>query len=115
MKLVEHYDFGTIVIGGKRYFRDLIVTPTRVIENWWRREGHRVCLEDIRDLLSEDIEYLVIGTGYSGLVEVDEEVVKEFNKRGVKVVIKPSREAIEEYNRLVRDGKKVALAIHLTC
>ena len=117
MSTVTHYDFGIIRVGDRVYRNDIIVTPTRIVERWWREEGHRFTLEDFRKygVLDEEVEVVVLGTGYYGLVTVDPEVVEWFRKRGVEVIVKPSREAVEIYNELVRAGKKVMLAIHLTC
>jgi hypothetical protein len=38
---LEDYSFGRIVVDGEEQTRDLIVTPDRVVTNWWRREGLR--------------------------------------------------------------------------
>jgi len=115
MPRVEKYSFGEIVIDGKLYTRDLIITPTRIKPNWWRKEGHELCLEDIKDVLEEDIEILVVGTGYSGLMRVLPEVYEEAEKRGIRIIVEKSAEACKVYNKLASEGKKVALAIHLTC
>jgi hypothetical protein len=34
--LIGPYEFGAIVINGKRYKSDVIVLPGRVIDGWWR-------------------------------------------------------------------------------
>ena len=49
--VIESYCFGEMVVNGVRYDKDLIVCPDNVRDNWWRKEGHRVSLEDIRELL----------------------------------------------------------------
>ncbi|RLE92202.1 MAG: hypothetical protein DRN04_10905 [Thermoprotei archaeon] len=35
MPRVERYSFREIVIDGKLYTKDLIITPTRIKLNWW--------------------------------------------------------------------------------
>lgn len=112
---IEGYDFGEMIVDGKVYHRDLIITPSRIIDNWWRVEGHRLTLDDLKDVMGEKFEVLVIGTGYSGLMRVDREVIEEFKRRGIEVIIKPTRDAVEEFNRLVKSGRKVVGAFHLTC
>jgi hypothetical protein len=37
---IEHYEFGLIRIDGREEHADLLLTPTRVLRGWWRREGH---------------------------------------------------------------------------
>ena len=112
---VESYEFGSIRIDGKTYHEDLIILPDRVIESWRRIRGHELRLDDLKEVLEADIDCLIIGTGYYGMVKVLDEVVEYFEKKGVEVVIKPTREACEAYNERVDSGKKAALALHLTC
>ena len=112
---VESYGFGRIRVDGKTYHEDLIILPDRVLESWRRARGHELRLDDLKEVLGADIDCLVIGTGYYGMVKVLNEVAEYFEKKGVEVVIKPSREACEAYNERVDAGKRVALALHLTC
>lgn len=114
---VRHYEFGRIVVDGREYTRDIVITPTRVIENWWRREGHRVYLEDLTKygILDEDFEVIVFGTGYYGMVVIEREVVEELNRRGVKHIAEPTGTAVKKFNQLVDEGKRVVGAFHLTC
>jgi len=113
---IDYYDFGVIVIDNKEYNRDIIISPSLdVIENWWREEGHRLKLIDIRDYLLEKADLVIIGTGYDGMMYVDNEVIQWFNSRGIEVKIARSREAVEIYNKAVEEGRKVLLFIHLTC
>ncbi|RLE98521.1 MAG: hypothetical protein DRJ63_07535, partial [Thermoprotei archaeon] len=100
MPRVEKYSFGEIVIDEKTYTRDLIITPSKIMPNWWRRAGHELCLDDIREVLEEDIEVLVIGTGYSGLMRVLPEVYEAAEKKGIRVITEKSAEACKIYNRL---------------
>ena len=70
--MIESYDFGLIVIKGRRYTSDVIVFPERVIEGWWRKEGHRIYVEDLKEILDREPrpEVLVVGTGYYGIVKI---------------------------------------------
>jgi len=112
---VESYGFGRIRIDGKTYHEDLIILPNKVLESWRRAKGHELRLDDLRDVLEADIDCLIIGTGYYGMVRVLDEVIEYFKERGVEVIIKPSREACETYNEQVDAGRRAALALHLTC
>ncbi len=113
---IDYYDFGTIVIENKEYDRDIIISPSHgIIENWWREEGHRLKLTDIRDYLLENVDIVVIGTGYEGMMYVDKEVIQWFTNRGIEVKIAKSREAVEIYNKAIEEGRKALLFIHLTC
>ena len=115
MPIIDYYDFGVVIVDGRKYSRDLIITPKRIISNWWRVEGHKLCLEDLREVLDEEFEYLVIGTGYYGFMKVLDEVLEEMAHRKVRVIAKPTSEAVKVFNKLVKEGKKVVGAFHLTC
>ncbi len=114
---VEHYEFGRIVINGREYTRDVIITPSRIIENWWRREGHRVYLEDLTKygVFDEEFEVIVFGTGYHGLVVIEQEVIDELRRRGIQYIAEPTRGAVKRFNELAEQGRKVVGAFHLTC
>lgn len=45
--MIDSYDFGWIIIKGKKYTRDVIVFPERVRDGWWRKKGHGLCVEDL--------------------------------------------------------------------
>lgn len=115
--MIESYDFGVMVVNGKRYTSDLIVSPEKVLGGWWRRVGHEICLEDLKEVLSCSPlpEVLVVGTGYSGLVKVLPEVEKALKERGIALIAQPTRDAYKTFNELLRAGKRVVGAFHLTC
>ncbi|MBS7636212.1 Mth938-like domain-containing protein [Candidatus Bathyarchaeota archaeon] len=115
--MIESYDFGVMIIDGKRYTSDVIVFPEKVISGWWRKEGHRICVEDLREVLNHRPlpEVLVVGTGYSGLVKVTSEVNDALKEHGIKLIAQPTGEAYKTFNELLRVGKVVAGAFHLTC
>lgn len=112
--MIESYDFGQITINGRRYHRDVIIFPDNVKDGWWRREGHRLSLEDLKDVFEAEPEVLVIGTGYSGLMKVPQEVKDHVKSRNIELVVENTRQACQTYNRL-RQSMKVIAAFHLTC
>lgn len=112
--MIESYRFGHIVIDGREYSRDLIILPNRILEDWWRREGHKLSLDDLKDILTEDIDVLIIGTGYYGLMKVPSKILETIRSRGIEVIIENTKEACQTYNRLCK-SRKVAAALHLTC
>ncbi len=113
--MIDSYDFGEIVIDGQRYTSDVIVFPDRVKADWWRKEGHQLCVEDIKEAFKEKPNVLVVGTGYSGLVKVLPETEKYVRSRGVELIVQRTGEAYKTFNRLVQSGKRVIAALHLTC
>jgi hypothetical protein len=109
---VEGYTFGKSTIGGTTYDRDLILTPGGVVSTWWRGRGHRLVLDDLRDVDLGGARRIVVGTGYFGRMSVDGEVPKHFHVLGVQFTAVHSRRAVAAFNEA---GEGAALAIHLTC
>ncbi|MEM1585763.1 MAG: Mth938-like domain-containing protein [Candidatus Korarchaeota archaeon] len=115
MNIIEKYDFGLIIISGRIFHRDVIVFPDEIHANWWRKEGHKLCIEDLEIVLKKRPNILIIGTGYSGVMRVPEEVKEFLKKQGIEVIIENTQKAVETYNKLARESKNVAAALHLTC
>ena len=112
--MIDNYEFGEIMVDGKIYLADLIILPGEIMGNWWRLEGHKLQLEDLKLVLDKDIEALVVGTGYFGMVKVVELVVKVLKDREIELIVLDTREACQIYNRLSA-LRKTAAALHLTC
>lgn len=115
MPLIQDYTFGSIKINDRIFAKDLIVLPEEIFPNWWRVEGHKLSLDDLKQIFHKNLDFLIIGTGYSGLMKVPENVVEELTKKGLKVFLLNSSRAVEKFNELSVQNKKTALAIHLTC
>jgi len=115
--LIESYDFGIILINGKRYTSDVIVFPERVVDGWWRKEGHRLSVEDLNEILNHEPkpEVLLVGTGYYGLVKVSPDVENALKSQGIELKVQPTKEACQAFNKLLKSNKRVAGAFHLTC
>ncbi|MCM8778367.1 MAG: MTH938/NDUFAF3 family protein [Candidatus Omnitrophica bacterium] len=114
MPRIERYRFGEIIIDGKTYRTDVIVYPGKIDASWWRKKGHSLCLEDIKETLEEKPEVIIIGIGASGLMEVLEEVKKKTKDLGIELIIQPTDKACQEYNKISLK-KKTAACLHLTC
>ena len=112
--MIDSYDFGQIVIDGKRYNSDLIIFPDKVMDYWWRNEGHRLHIQDLKDVLEAKPEVLVVGTGYSGLLTIPPETRKHVESEGIEIIAQRTAEACKTFNRLVK-SRKVVAALHLTC
>jgi hypothetical protein len=75
-------------------------------------KAHFVGLAEIEGLLKEDLDVLIIGTGYDNLVQVEEEILA---MSAVQVLPLPTPQAVRRYNELRGEGKRVAAIIHSTC
>lgn len=112
--MIDSYRFGEIVVDGKRYSSDVIIYPDRVNSNWWRKEGHSLHIEDIKDVIEANPEILIVGTGNSGLMQIPSKTVEFLKTRGITLIAEPTTKACETYNRLA-STKNVIAALHLTC
>jgi hypothetical protein len=111
---IEAYDFGTITVDGKTYTRDLKIIAGRIVRDWWRKEGHNLLPEDIEDILEARPGVLVVGTGHDGMMRVSRTAQNRLAEAGIELVAKRTRQAVDDFNRLVPSGN-VAFAAHLTC
>lgn len=110
---IDSYRFGEIVIDGKRYTEDVLILPAKVL-SWWRKTGHAVVVEDLKEALAAQPEIIVLGTGAYGVVRVAPEVEKFLATKGIKLIAAPTSEACQKYNEFA--GKyRVVAGMHLTC
>ena len=113
--MIESYKFGQIIINGKKYSSDLIIFKDYIYDSWWRKEGHNLCIDDIKEIIDKKPDILIIGTGYFGLMKVPKELIENIKPSGIKqVIVKKTGEACTEYNKLYKKNKIIA-AFHLTC
>ena len=113
MATLERYSFGRLTVDGHEHTRDLIVLPGRIVADWWRREGHSLEIEDLREVLEQPPERLIVGCGAYGRLEPDPEALRELEARGIAVEVLPTGEAVRRYGEL--DARTTAAALHLTC
>lgn len=113
--MIEGFRFGTMKILGRSYSSDLKILGGEVLAGWWRREGHWVHLEDLDDIVRFGPDVVVIGKGDPGRMQVDPRLRAFLVEAGIALLEEPTPRAVETFNRLLREGKKVAGAFHLTC
>ncbi len=112
--MIESYDFGRMEIQGQTYASDLILFPDKIKDSWWRETGHKLSLKDVEDVFQDAPEVLVIGTGYYGLMKVEEEVKEQARAKGITLVVEKTKKSIQSYNTIASKKKTVG-AFHLTC
>lgn len=122
---IEHYSWGTFIVGGTQHSKTVsgkkgVGKDVRIIGNnvskWKERKGHDLTMDMITGVFDKGIETLIIGTGMNGMVTCPQNVVNEIKKKGIKeVVLLVTPDACEMYNQLFQQGKKVALLAHGTC
>jgi hypothetical protein len=110
---IEDYSFGRVTVDGEAHTHDVIVLPQRVVRDWWRRDGHRLVLEDLEEVLADLPQRLIIGTGAYGRMIPDPNTVESLRERGVEIEVLPTDDAVRRYGAL--NPAATAAALHLTC
>ena len=111
--IIDSYEFGKMTVNGIDYHSDLIITPTKIIDSWWRHNGHYLTLDDLPKIDWSVLHTVIIATGWLGLMKVDQAVHDLLEENEIGFVIKPTPIAVKEFNRSVYD-LKLGL-FHLTC
>jgi hypothetical protein len=113
--MIEKYTSGHIIVNNKTYYQDLKIIQGQVVDNWWRKTGHRVDVNDMKDVLNASPDIIVIGTGYAENMRVSKELTFETRHRDIKLVAENTNKAVQTFNDLFSKGKNVSGAFHLTC
>ena len=61
---ITSYRFGKIDIDGRTYTSDVMITPERGVDAWWRKEGHRMGPEEYVERLLTTLS--ISGTWHAG-------------------------------------------------
>ena len=113
MVRIDGTSFGSITVDGKRYPHDVWIFADGSTRR--RNRDHEFTLDEL-DLLSEGKpEVVAVGTEQSGCVRIDEDAAREASKRGIKMVIDITPNALKRYNEAANAGRRVAGAFHVTC
>lgn len=122
MPEVEATGFGYVVVDGERYDDDVVIAGGVMVR---RKElslklrekyGHTPLTgEELLHYFSSDPpEVIVVGTGQSGMLPLVG-VEEACRLLGSKLILTRTKEAVEAFNKLSSEGKKVGAVLHVTC
>lgn len=111
-QLITDYRFGNIKINGESYSNDVILLGEEVRSNWWRDQGHSLSKKDLDAVIEYDPDVLIVGKGSSGRMSVPSYLSKQLD---MEIKAYKTDQAVKRYNEMLKQGKKVAGAFHLTC
>lgn len=112
MVKINSFSFGSLTINNKNYKNDMVI--------YWDGElspmesSHMISKSDVIDLLLKGPETILIGSGVAGNVKLDKDAEKFLRLKNVELIIKKTPEAVEEFNKLSKQKKVIAL-MHVTC
>lgn len=85
----------------------------------WRETGtdHHPGIQpdDVTELLDRGADFVVLSSGRQGRLDVCAETLSLLARRGVDVVREETAAALERYNALAAQGRRVAGLFHTTC
>ena len=119
---IDAFRFGSIEIDGRKYGKDVLIDGDGGIR---KRKGgflkfgsHNISKEEVEDLAgsTEKPDMLIVGLGTSSAAVLDPTAETWAGEAGIELVVVPSSEAVEKFNREQEKGeKRVAALIHITC
>ncbi|MEM5869615.1 MAG: MTH938/NDUFAF3 family protein [Candidatus Aenigmatarchaeota archaeon] len=112
---IDSTDFGYIIVEGKKYEHDVLVSYRGKVSKVQLQTRHLISKKEFSDFLKEAPEIIVIGNGQYGACEVSEEFLNLAKEKGIEVIIKETPEAISYFNEFLKAGKKVVAYMHVTC
>ncbi|MFO7555981.1 MAG: MTH938/NDUFAF3 family protein [Desulfobacterales bacterium] len=113
--MIEAFSFGNIVVNGKAYTDDIKIIQGKVVPTWWRKSGHRVDIDDIRDIIDARPNILVLGKGKPGMMKSTRSLCEFLKGKDIELIEEKTSKAIKTFNRLFKEGKNVCAGFHLSC
>ena len=122
---IESVSWGEFIVNGERHAKvggriigcgkDIRLIGEQ-ISAWKERKGHTLTNQMITGVFTDDVEILIIGTGFYGSLQCPDSVKEFILKNGIKKVIREKTpNACQIYNDLFARKQKVALLAHGTC
>jgi hypothetical protein len=111
--------WGFVAVEGVGRLRDAKLWPGGA-RGWdWNETGthHRPGIQpaDLAELLDHDPQIVILSRGRELRLETTPDALALLDDRGVEACQVETGEAIETYNRLAGEGRRVAALLHTTC
>ncbi len=113
--MIEAFSFGNIAVKGITYTNDIKIIQGKVVTTWWRKSGHKVDIDDIRDIIDARPDILVLGKGSPGMMKSTRSLCDFLKKNNIDLIEEKTSKAVKTFNRLFKQGKNVCAGFHLSC
>jgi uncharacterized protein len=110
--VITAYGENSISINGKSFKQSLIITRTKLNENWELSTVELLQADHINQILAFNPELIIIGTG-DKLIFPAVEVYSGIIKHGIGVDFMDTRAACRTYNILMSEGRDVVAGLIL--
>lgn len=105
--------------GEPRRFKDCKIWPGGAREWRWEETGthHTPGIQpaDLEEILDQGIEEIVLGRGQLGRLKVSAETEALLHDRGIPHHVEKTQRAVQLFNTLTGQGKRVGGLFHSTC
>ncbi len=114
---VTHFEWGKIVVDSTTY-KDCRLWPNHH-EAWnWDKTNTRhvpgIQIADLSDFVNE-IDIIILSQGVDGILKIKPETIEYLKKQNKEIHIARTPQAIELYNKLSTENKRVGALLHSTC
>jgi hypothetical protein len=116
---IDGLTFGSIVVDGKKYRRDILLFADGTVK---KRKGgflmfgsHKIKKQEMEELSQGQPEIIIVGTGTDGAAHIAPEVESWAKEKNLSLLVQPSYDVVASINELVEQKKRVAALIHITC
>jgi hypothetical protein len=116
---IEDTKFGTITIDGRTYEHDVVIRLSgdilkrkKKLSKKYYGTSHMLSKDEAKFVFEKGCEQFIVGSGQMGNVRLSPEAEAYFAKKGCKVLLQPTPEAIRVFNKA--HAKKIGL-FHVTC
>lgn len=105
--------------GERKRFKDCKVWPGGAREWRWEETGthHTPGIQpaDLEEILEQDIDVIVLGRGQLERLNLSAGTEALLRERGIPYHVEKTRRAVQLFNELVMQGKRVGGLFHSTC
>ena len=116
---IEGTAFGSIRIDGETYEHDVVIQLSgevvkrkKKLSKKYYGTSHVLSKDEAKFVFERGCEQLIVGSGQMGNVHLSPEAEAYFAKKGCKVLLQPTPEAIQLFNK--SKARKIGL-FHVTC
>lgn len=116
---IDGTSFGSITIDGTEIEHDVLIRLSGEVRKRKKKlskavygTSHTISQDEAEYIFEKGAERLIIGSGQDGMVTLSDDASEYFRKKGVRVDISPTPEAIQQWNKI--KGPAIGL-FHVTC
>ncbi len=116
---IDKIKFGSITIAGEKYDHDILIRLDGKVEKRKKKlsrqvfgTSHILSLAETKFVYHHGAKKVIIGSGQEGMLKLSDEAAAFFKKKGCKVKLLPTPEAVRAWNK----AKNPAIGLfHITC